>query len=318
MRRRQCLFVVLVHELHPMAMGETVIGGIEVAALVALGLIARVEQHRVHAVLVGKGEIEDLELDWHGTPQLVRADLDLTAVETGKARAVDVDLDPYRLVLVGLDRDRQSSAAGSRVFGHELHRLPARRVSGCSRRALFVHPRRVRGHRHVHVVNGEDLDRSIDVVRGIVSGRPVGDAVATRAELGQSQRELIDATIIGVDDHLKRHDLIARARDMDHMSVPRRIVAAGGMVPGVPRDFLAVVDGPDPSHTGVGVDRQQGHRNCESNQRDVAPNTTGAEPLRDGKRPPKWGCMGHFLSPRSADASFIAVRASACDRLRSG
>ena len=171
----------------------------------------------------------------------------------------------------------------------------------------------------MHVVNGENLDRSIDVVRGIVGGWPVGDAVATRAELGQPQRELIDATIIGFDNHLKRHDLIARARNMDHMSVPRRIVAAGGMVPGVPRDFLAVVDRPDPSHTGVGVDRQQGHRNRESNQRDEAPTTTSAEPLRDDKRPPKWGFMSHFLSPRSAaDASFIAVRASACDRLRSG
>ena len=74
---RQRLLVVLVHELHPMTMRETVIGGIEVAALVALGLIARIEQHRVHAVLVGKGEVEDLELDRHACVAALSAlDLD--------------------------------------------------------------------------------------------------------------------------------------------------------------------------------------------------------------------------------------------------
>ena len=100
--------------------------------------------------------------------------------------------------------------------------------AGRGRRAALVHPRRVRGRRDVHVVNGEDLDRPVDVVRRIGSGRPIGDAVATRAELGQPQRERDDATIVGLDDHLKRDDLIARARDMDHMSVPRRIVAPAG------------------------------------------------------------------------------------------
>ena len=53
-RRRQ---VVALHQLHALAMGEAVVDGVEVGALVHLRLLALVVQHRRQRVLVGQGQL---------------------------------------------------------------------------------------------------------------------------------------------------------------------------------------------------------------------------------------------------------------------
>ena len=76
----QACLVVGVHELDAVAVGEAMVRGVEIAAVVARRLIARVVQHRVHAVLVRQREVEDLELDRDAPARAVRAELDRAAV----------------------------------------------------------------------------------------------------------------------------------------------------------------------------------------------------------------------------------------------
>ena len=52
-RRRCCFNVVSMNKFDPLAMGETIVGIIEVAALIHYRLQALVVDHRVHAVLIG-------------------------------------------------------------------------------------------------------------------------------------------------------------------------------------------------------------------------------------------------------------------------
>jgi hypothetical protein len=54
-----------VDELRAVTVRQPVVGRIEITAVIELRLIARVEQHRLHAVLVGQREVEHFELDWH-------------------------------------------------------------------------------------------------------------------------------------------------------------------------------------------------------------------------------------------------------------
>ena len=92
-------------------MREAVVGRVEIAPVVPLGLIAGVEQHRVHAVVVGQGEVEHLELDGHLARRAVGLDRDGPAIETGRALSSNVDLDPDRLILVGADGNGQAASA---------------------------------------------------------------------------------------------------------------------------------------------------------------------------------------------------------------
>ena len=92
-------------------MRETMVGRIEIAPVVPLGLIAGVEQHRVHAVVVGEREVQHLELDGHMAGRTVGLNRDGAAVESRGSLSSNVDLDPNRLILVGADGDGQAATA---------------------------------------------------------------------------------------------------------------------------------------------------------------------------------------------------------------
>ena len=144
-----------------MAMREPMVGGVEVAAVIELRLIARVEQHRVHAVLVGQREVEDLELDRHVTRLAVRAEVDRAAVDAGGAIAADVDLDPDRLIEVGRHRDRQPAASGRAFSGTSCTGFQPSGSAGAAGEPGSKTHDACDGDRHVHVVHGEDLDRTV-------------------------------------------------------------------------------------------------------------------------------------------------------------
>ena len=91
--------VVGVHQLDPLPMREPMVLGVHGTAVIELGLIARVEHHRVDAVLVGQGEVEELQDQGHLLPAAVGGHRDAPAVGTGGTVPPRVDLDPDRLVL---------------------------------------------------------------------------------------------------------------------------------------------------------------------------------------------------------------------------
>ena len=100
--------VVGVHQLDALAMGEAVVRRIHVAAVVQLGLVARVVHHRVQAVLVGQREIEELEREGQLLAAAIRCHRQTALIRAGRAIASRVDLDPERLILAGADRTRES------------------------------------------------------------------------------------------------------------------------------------------------------------------------------------------------------------------
>ena len=90
-------FVVRVHELDPLPVGEAVVGRVEVPALVELGLGGLVVDHRGQAVRVGEREAEDAQLDRERAARPVGGEADRAVVGAGRKLARDVDLDPDRL-----------------------------------------------------------------------------------------------------------------------------------------------------------------------------------------------------------------------------
>src|SRR5258706_15901582 len=113
---------------------------VEIAAVVQLGLIARVEQHRMHAVLVGQREVKDFQLDGHEPAPRIGTYLDRAAIQARATRAVDVDLDPNRLAFARTDRDGEAAQSPPRILRHELHRFPSSRIPWRSSRSRVVYP----------------------------------------------------------------------------------------------------------------------------------------------------------------------------------
>src|SRR4051812_47505119 len=126
-----------------MTMREPVIRGIQVASVIELWLVARVEQHRMHAVLVWEREVENLEVDRDDSSRSVRLNFDAAAIAPRLPDAIDVALDPDRLILRRQNRHGQAPASRPRVFRHELHRLPTRRIRRSGRTVARVYPRRM-------------------------------------------------------------------------------------------------------------------------------------------------------------------------------
>jgi hypothetical protein len=265
-RDGQRLLVVGVYQLDAVAMGKAVILGVEVAAVIQLRLAALVVQHRVHAVLVRQAEIQHLELDRQHAARVVGLDRDLAAVDARLARAIDVDLDPDGLVLVRAYRHRQPAAPAPGVFGHQLHRLPARRIGRRRRGIPVVHPRRMRRRRDLHVVDGEDLDRPVDELARIERRRQIDDAIVAGGELGETHRELADPAGVRFDDHLEGDDLVAGAEDLDGFAVPDGVAHRRRVSRGVPLDLVAVADGPDPPHIRTRVPCEAEARNRQRRQ----------------------------------------------------
>ena len=96
--------VVGVNELDALAMGEPMVGGVEVSPLIEHRLIGLVVDHRAQAVLVGQGEVEDLQLDGQGALLAVGGHRHRSAVDPGGKVAPGVDLDPEGLVAVPATR----------------------------------------------------------------------------------------------------------------------------------------------------------------------------------------------------------------------
>src|SRR5206468_11738041 len=105
-----------------------VIRGVEIPSVIELRLIARVEQHRMHAVFVRQHEIKDFELEWNAPAGAVRLNLDRAFIAAGETGTIDVDIDPDGLVLAWPNLDRHPAASGARILGHQLNGLPAGRV----------------------------------------------------------------------------------------------------------------------------------------------------------------------------------------------
>ena len=78
-------------ELCTILVRQPVVRRVEIPPVIKLWLIARVEQHRFHAVLVGQREVEHLELDWDLIGSSVGVDGDRAAVGRGLSIATDVE-----------------------------------------------------------------------------------------------------------------------------------------------------------------------------------------------------------------------------------
>ena len=90
----------------------------------------------------------------------------------------------------------------------------------------------------------------------------------TAQRVRQPNRERVDAVRVGLDDHLKRDDLVARAENAGAVRPSHaELRAARRMVRVVPFDFLSVVDDPDAAHTGV---RHRGHQGRHQGEEDGA------------------------------------------------
>src|SRR5258705_2705086 len=86
------------------------------------------------------------------------------AIDTGRKSLVGVGLDPSPLVLRWRYLKWKAATVSRCILGHQLHWLPTCGVLWFSRRAGFKDPVGVRRYCHVHVINGEELDRSADIV----------------------------------------------------------------------------------------------------------------------------------------------------------
>src|SRR5258708_896343 len=92
------------------------------------------------------------------------AEIHFSAIDTGRKSLVGVDLDPNPLVLRWRDLKWKAASASRCILGNQLHWLPTCGVLRFSWRAGFKDPVGVRRYCHVHVINGEELDRSTDIV----------------------------------------------------------------------------------------------------------------------------------------------------------
>ncbi len=116
-----------VNQLDAVAVREAVVRGVEVAPLIKLGLQRLVVDHRVHAVLVRQGEVEQLQLDGERLPAPVGRHLHAPLVDARGQVARRVDFDPDRLVPARGDLQGEAAPARLRVLGDELDGLPAQR-----------------------------------------------------------------------------------------------------------------------------------------------------------------------------------------------
>jgi hypothetical protein len=130
-------------QLHAVPVRQPMIRGIEVAPLIQLGLIARVIQHRMHAVFVRQREAEHLEFDRDRPPGRIGTHVNRASVQAGRTVAADVHLDPDCLVPERIDLHREAAAPAARILGHELHRFPSCRIRRGPWGSAIVHPRRI-------------------------------------------------------------------------------------------------------------------------------------------------------------------------------
>jgi hypothetical protein len=246
--------VVRITELDPIPVREAVIGGVQVAAVVQLGLRGLVVDHRVQAVRVGQREVEDLKLDGNAQGLPVRGHGGGAFVETAGQVARGVDLDPDRLVALGVDAEGQAAPSRARILGDELDRLPTRRVARRGRTARLPSPIRVGRLRHVQVVDGEDLEGTPDGLRRIGAGGGVGDPslAAALAQLGQGRGQGLDSPRVGLHHHLERDDLVPRAEEAHGLAVPGGVARAQRAREVVLLDLLAVADRPHARDAGLG------------------------------------------------------------------
>jgi len=111
----------------------------------------------------------------------------------------------------------------------------------------------------VQVVLEEDLDRTVHRVGGIGCRRAIRDPIAGRLQFRKPHGECLDAARIPLDDHLKRDDLVARAKNADDASVPCGIASGRRMIQRVTLDLFAIVDRPYAPETGVCDSRDHQH-----------------------------------------------------------
>ncbi len=242
--------VVGVHQLDAVPVREAVESGVEVPTLVELGLVRLVVDHHLQAVLVRQSKVEDAKLDRKRARFPVGGDRERPLVYAGRPVALHVDLDPERLPQARAHRQRIAAASAACVLGHELHRLPARRVARSGGRVGHPRPLRPAWRGDVHVVGGEELDRAVRRQARVGRLRRVGDRLAAAAtpQLAQRGRERAHARDVGLDDHLERYDLVAGRSEADRRAVPHGVARLQRVRALVPLDLLAVGHCPDGGH----------------------------------------------------------------------
>ena len=163
-------------QLDALPVGEAVVDGVEIAALIALGLLAFVVHHGDEGALVGQLEGVDLERDRDRHLLPVRGDGDGPLVEPGRSLAPGVDLEPERLVFIGLNREWKAAPARASVFRDELHRFPSQGIGRGVGSVGRVDPVGPAGSLDLHVADREDLDGPSAKIRGVGSGRLIVEA----------------------------------------------------------------------------------------------------------------------------------------------
>ena len=190
--------VVGVDQLDAVAVRGAMVGGVEVAAVVQLGLARLVVHHR------GRGCSRRAARSRRPAAPRARVrvrpsavDGDRALVEPGGQVAPRVDLDPDRLgASRAPTREREPAAAGARVLGHELHRLPAQGVARARPGCPAPRPSPRARLRSRSCSAREDLDRPAHGVGGIGGRRRVArcvDAAACWRSSGRAQPQRADA-----------------------------------------------------------------------------------------------------------------------------
>ena len=236
--------------------------------MIELGLRRLVVDHRVQAVRVRQGEVEDLQLDGDALGLAVRGHGDDAVVEAGGQVARRVDLDPDRLIALGVDAEGQAAPSRTRVLGHELDRLPARRVARRGRTSRLPRPFGVGRLRHAEVVDGKDLEGAPHGLRRIGPRRRVGDPplAAALAQLGQGRGQGLDSARVGLHHHLEGEDLVPCPEEAHRLAIPGGVARAQRAREVVLLDLLAVADRPHAGDAGLREGRGEGHHHEQRRQ----------------------------------------------------
>src|SRR6185369_667983 len=119
-------------------------------------------------------EIKQLQLDGYRLLSTIRVNGDGPGIDAGRKISIGVDLYPHGLILIRGYTEWKSAKTCARILRNELYRLPSGRIFWSGRRTDLVQPLGMRRDFNVHVIDGEDLNRTTGVVCRICTGWGVG------------------------------------------------------------------------------------------------------------------------------------------------